>query len=554
MKRKPINSFRPYIVAVSIALCSWFFIAFDDSDDFVLAKNLDIYHTLIRELRLYYVDEINTNKVFETSIDEMLKTLDPYTIYYPESEIEDFRLITTGQYGGIGALMRTSSNEIVIEEIYQNYPADKAGFKPGDIIKRVGDQDANSSKYDDISILMKGAPDTDIEISVYRPTTNQTITKTIKRERIRLENVPYFGMLENSVGYIKLTGFTQTAYTELRDAYHAVRNQNATSLILDLRDNPGGLLEEAVKIVGIFVEKGTNIVSTRGKMKQWNQAFNSPNTPLDLKIPIVVLVNRNSASASEIVAGALQDLDRAVIIGERTYGKGLVQRTRDLSYNAKLKVTTAKYYIPSGRCIQALDYSHRNPDGSVGYVPDSLITEFKTSRGRKVYDGGGVSPDLKLEEEIPSTIAQQLLEDLVIFDYATLYASKHDSIGNVSTFALTDQDYNRFIEYALSRKIEYKTNTEVALEKLIESAKKEKYYEMANKEILELKKRLKQGVKEDMLYFKKSIKRMLETEIIKRYYYQKGSIQFELSQNKGLIKAIDILSKQSDYHNILQVH
>jgi carboxyl-terminal processing protease len=551
-KLRIIKGWRSLFIAGTIAIASWLFVSFDDTDDFELAKNLDIYHTLIRELRLYYVDDIKVGKIFEASIDDMLETLDPYTVYYPESEIEDYRFITTGQYGGIGALMRTNDKDIIIDEIYENYPADKAGFKPGDIIKSVGGQETGTASYDDISILMKGAPDTEIEVSVYRPSENKTITKVLKRERIKIENVPYYGMLNESTGYIKLSGFTQTAFSEVKDALEALKLKNANSLVLDLRDNPGGLLIEAVKIVGLFVDKGTNVVSTKGKVKQWNQSFSTLTAPMDTKIPIVVLVNRNSASASEIVAGALQDLDRAVIMGERTYGKGLVQTTRDLSYNAKLKVTTAKYYIPSGRCIQALDYSHRNPDGSVGYVPDSLISEFKTSRGRKVYDGGGIVPDVKLESEENSPIANHLLSSYIIFDYATNYAAKHDSIIRPENFELSDGDYNKFIDFVVNKKLEYKTETENSLDKLIETAKKEKYYSVANEEIEALKKRLNHVVKDDMVRFKDDIKLLLSEEIVKRYFYQKGIIEYEIGKNASIKKALGLVKNLNGYNSLLE--
>ncbi len=547
-----LYSRRTMMIGVVIAFFSWFFISFDDNDDFELAKNLDIFHTLMRELRLYYVDDIKIARVFETGIDEMLETLDPYTVYYPESQIEDFRFITTGQYGGIGALMRSTGNDIIIEEVYEGYPADKAGFKPGDIIKRVGDQDAGNSNYDDISILMKGAPDTEIDIVVYRPFLDQTISKTLKRERIRIENVPYYGLLANSAGYIKLTGFTQTAYDEVKEAFGALKQQNASSLILDLRDNPGGLLIEAVKIVGLFVEKGTNVVNTKGKVKQWNQSFNTPFPPLDSQIPIIVLVNRNSASASEIIAGALQDLDRAVIIGERTYGKGLVQTTRDLSYNAKLKVTTAKYYIPSGRCIQALDYTHRNPDGSVGFIPDSLISEFKTANGRKVYDGGGVSPDISVKETEPVPVTSHLYQNLIIFDFATHYVSNHQNIGKPENFSLTEKEFEQFIDFALVRKIEYKTETEEMLDRLIETSKKEKYYSKANHEIDELKKKLTHSPREDMIYFKENIIPILSAEIIKRYYYHRGVIQYQIRNNEAVARALKLSKNEEEYQSFLE--
>lgn len=534
-----------------IILFSGLFISFDDNDDFELAKNLDIFHTLIRELRLYYVDEIPVSRVIETGIDHMLENLDPYTVYYPESEIEDYRFITTGQYGGIGALMRSRDNDIIIEEIYEDYPADKAGFKPGDIIKRVGDQDASSSSYDDISILMKGVPDTEIEIKVYRPYSNQYITRTLKRERIRIENVPYSGIIGNQTGYIKLGGFTQTAYTEVKQALLDLKQKNINSIVLDLRDNPGGLLVEAVKIVGLFVEKGTNVVNTRGKVKQWNQSFNTPFPPVDTQIPLIVLVNRNSASASEIVAGALQDLDRAVIIGDRTYGKGLVQTTRDLSYNAKLKVTTAKYYIPSGRCIQALDYTHRNPDGSVGYVPDSLISEFNTVNGRKVYDGGGISPDIRIEDTQISPISNYLLQNLVIFDFATSYASGREKIGDPLHFRLSDEDYESFISFALERKIDYKTETEEMLDRLIEIARKEKYYNKASTEIKALGNKLSHSPREDLVYFKTDIQELLVSEIIKRFYYQKGAIQMDVNKNQAIQESLTLLNNIGKYKAIL---
>lgn len=549
---KILKSWRSLLIAGTIAISSIFFIGFDDSDDFELAKNMDIYHTLVRELRLFYVDDIEISKIFRSSIDDMLQTLDPYTVYYPESEIEDFRFMTTGQYGGIGALMRTEKDKIVIEEIYENYPADKAGFKVGDIITKVGDQVANSKNYDDVSILMKGIPDSQIDITVFRTTDNKEYTKTLTRERIQVENVPYFGMLKDNTGYIKLTGFTQTAYDEVKSALVQLKVKNADKIILDLRNNPGGLLIEAVKIVSLFVNEGTSVVSTKGKVQQWNHNFTTNLQPVDIQIPLAVLVSRNSASASEIVSGALQDLDRAIIVGERTYGKGLVQTTRDLSYNAKLKVTTAKYYIPSGRCIQALDYTHRNSDGSVGFIPDSLISEFHTLSGRKVYDGGGVIPDIKVEESDISPIAQHLFNDLIIFDFATQYASKHDSIPPPEIFKLNDNEFNDFVDFALTRNVNYKTETEKELDKLIEIAKKEKYYKKVNGEIEALKKGLNHQVRDDIIYFKDDITDILEIEIVRRYYYRKGAIINSLAESNGVEQSIAVLKDQNKYNTLLK--
>ncbi len=547
-----LKSWRSIILAVTISVFSVLFIAFDDTDDFELAKNMDIYHTLMRELRLFYVDDFEIPEAFERSIDEMLESLDPYTVYYPESEIEDYRFMTTGQYGGIGALMRSENNQIIIEEIYENYPADKAGFRPGDIIKRVGDKEADSKNYDDISVLMKGPPDTEVEMTIYRPTEKKEYTKTLVRERIHVENVPYFGMLEDNTAYIKLTGFTQTAYQEVKEALISLKQKNANKVILDLRNNPGGLLIEAVKIVSLFVQPGTGVVSTKGKVKQWNHNFKTTNEPIDTEIPVVVLVSRNSASASEIVSGALQDLDRAVIIGERTYGKGLVQTTRDLSYNAKLKVTTAKYYIPSGRCIQALDYTHRNADGSVGYVPDSLISEFSTSTGRIVYDGGGVTPDIKIEESDISPIAMHLYTNMIIFDFATQYSAGKEQIADAGLFSLSDEEFNNFIDFAVSRNISFKTQTEKNLDKLIEISKKEKYYQKVKNEITALQQGLKHNVREDILYFKDDIKSILEAEIVKRFYYRKGAILHSLKNGRGIETAIEIMNNKDKYNSLLK--
>jgi len=547
-----LKNWRSIFIAGTISVFSIIFIAFDDTDDFELAKNMDIYHTLMRELRLFYVDDIEIAKSFQHSIDEMLESLDPYTVYYPESEIEEFRFMTTGQYGGIGALMRNENNQIIIEEIYENYPADVAGLKVGDIIKRVGDQEATSKTYDDISVLMKGAPDTEVSITVFRPSDNTEYTKAVIRKRIQVENVPYFGMLQDNTGYIKLTGFTQTAYTEVKSALNALKEKNADKIILDIRNNPGGLLIEAVKIVSLFVKPGTNVVSTKGKVKQWNHNFKTTTQPVDTEIPVVVLVSRNSASASEIVSGALQDLDRAVIIGERTYGKGLVQTTRDLSYNAKLKVTTAKYYIPSGRCIQALDYTHRNPDGSVGYVPDSLISEFKTRSGRMVYDGGGVMPDISVPESDISPIARHLYSNMVIFDFATNYAGKNITIADANTFRLTDAEFKEFIDFAVSRDISYKSETEKYLDKLIETSKKEKYFKKVETEINALKAGLNHDIGDDILYFKDDIRRIIEAEITKRYYYRKGAILNSLKDGKSIDEAIKIMSNKDKYNSLLK--
>ena len=540
------------IIVVTIIIFSAVFISFDDTDDFDLAKNLDIYQTLIRELRLYYVDDIQSAKIIKTSIDEMLVSLDPYTVYYPESKIEDFKFMTTGQYGGVGAIIRKDSLNIIIDQVYKDYPADRAGIRPGDILKMVENKKVTNINTDDVSELLKGVPGTDVSITVFRPFRKQEISFTVKREKIQVKNVPYYGMINSETGYIKLTGFTQSAYEEVKEALNKLKKQNAKNLILDLRGNPGGLLGEAVKITSLFVNKGTDVVSTKGKVKQQNHAYKTKEKPKDTKIKIVVLVSRNSASAAEIVSGALQDLDRAVILGQRTYGKGLVQIFRDLSYNAKIKITTSKYYIPSGRCIQALDYTHRNPDGSVGHIPDTLISKFKTKNGRTVYDGGGILPDIQIQEKNINPLSKYLLFNFIIFDYANLYSYTHDTISKAPNFEISDKEYSDFIDYVVKRDIKYKTKTDRALEAFIKSSKEEKFYDKLSNEIEQLQNDLKHDVRDDLIHFKSNIKELLSMAIITRYYYQHGVIEYSLENNLEISEALKVLADNEKYGSILK--
>ena len=553
-KFKNIKYWHSIIIVFTISLFSILFISFDDRDDFELTKQLDIYHTLIRELRMIYVDEIDISTLIQKSIDEMLKSLDPYTVYYPESEIEDFRFITTGNYGGIGALIRTSKKGIIIEEVYENYSAHKAGIIVGDIITKVGEKDVTKKQNEDISILLKGVPNSVTDITIFRPVENKTITFKLKREQINVKNVPYYKMLQNDIAYIKLTGFTQTAYDEVKAALIELKKQGAKKLIFDLRGNPGGLLNESVKIVSLFVKKGTMVVSTKGKVKQWNSNLHTNRNPVDIDIPIVVMVNRNSASAAEIVSGALQDLDRAVVIGQRTYGKGLVQTSRDLSYNTKLKITTAKYYIPSGRCIQALDYTHRNPDGSVGHIPDSLISEFKTKKGRTVFDGGGIFPDVEIERKKMSSIERYLFSNYLIFDFATKFKAENANIENVKDFKLKEITYNKFVEYVEKRNIKYKTVSDVALDNLLKTLKDDNYYNKVSDDVKDLEKKLKRNIKDDLYFFKNRINDYLSAEIISRYYFRNGATEYLLKQNKEKKKAVEILNNITEYNKILTVN
>ena len=522
-----------------------------DEKLFLVDKNLDIYYTLVRELNLFYVDEINPTDLVKTSIDKMLESLDPYTNYIPESDMEDFRFMTTGEYAGVGALISKHGDEVVIAEPYEGFPAQKAGLKAGDILREVAGKSTEKLSTEDVSNLLKGPANKVVRVKVERPGKKKNLEIDIVREKIQIDAVPYYGMLDNETGYIRLSNFTKDCGDEVKKAFVELKEQKgAKSLVLDLRSNPGGLLMESVKIVNLFVPKGSEVVSTKGKVKQWDKTYKATENPIDTVMPMAVLVNRGSASASEIVAGALQDLDRAVIIGTRTFGKGLVQTTRDLSYNTKLKVTTAKYYIPSGRCIQALDYSHRNEDGSVGTIPDSLITEFTTKKGRKVYDGGGIVPDQKIDLDRLSSLSINLVHDFMFFDYATKFANEHESIAAPEEFEITDAIFNDFKTFVKERKFSYQSETEEMFKKLLETAKEERYYDVAEGEFEALKVKIGHELDKDLESFKEEVKEMLTDEIVTRYYYQKGAIKSAIREDKGIDKAKEILHNPQAFGSV----
>lgn len=524
----------------------------EDKRNFEITRNLDIFNSLFKELDLYYVDTVQTEKVVRDGINAMLSQLDPYTTYYPESEREDLNMMTTGEYGGIGSLILQRGDSVTLSDPYEGMPAQENGFRAGDVILAIDNESMIGKTSAQVSEKLKGQPNTTFSLRVKRPGVEQPIEKEITRRKIVLNAVPYYGMVNDSVGYIYLSSFTDKAAKEVKAALIDLKkNPNLKSLVLDLRNNPGGILEDAVQIVNLFVPKGQEVLSTRGKVKNWDRTYKTTQEPIDAEIPLVVMVSRGSASASEIVSGALQDLDRAVIVGDRTYGKGLVQTTRPVSYNGVIKVTTAKYYIPSGRLIQAIDYSNRNPDGSVGRIPDSLTHEFKTLNGRPVRDGGGITPDFKVEQERNSNLALYLIRDLLVFDYATLYANQHEKIGDVRDFKLTDADYEDFKKYVASKDFTYDRQSDKALQDLKKIAEFEGYSEDAKAEFAALEAKLNHNIERDLDTFRPEIQELLTQEIIKRYYYEKGEIIRMLQEDKELDKSIEILNDKALYNKTL---
>ncbi|MBC8487708.1 MAG: S41 family peptidase [Bacteroidetes bacterium] len=523
-----------------------------NSNNFEISKNLDIYTTLFKELNTNYVDDISAGELIESSIDAMLESLDPYTIYIPESEVEDFRFITTGQYGGIGSLIHKQGDYVVITEPYEGKPAQKAGLKAGDKILEIDGKSAKGKSTSDISAILKGQPGTSIRVLFEREGIDEPLEKELTRENVKIDNIPYYGIIGDNIGYIRLIGFTQKAGKDAKEAFTDLRNKNELKgIILDLRGNGGGLLQEAVNITNIFVDKGKLVVTTKGKLPGKNHSYKTMNIALDKNIPLVVLVNNSSASASEIVAGAIQDIDRGVIIGQRTFGKGLVQNVIPLSYNSQAKITVAKYYIPSGRCIQAIDYSKKDDNGNSGKIPDSLITAFKTLKGRTVYDGGGIEPDIEIEPEELSNISYSLLNKYLFFDYATKFERENPEIDIPDEFIITDEIYNDFVIFISDKNYEYTTKCEETLEKLKQYAEEEKYFEDISPEFIALTDKMEKNKQEDIEKHKKQIKKILRIEIISRYYYQRGKIISSLADDKEIAKAIEIINQQDSYLAIL---
>jgi len=520
--------------------------------DLEIVKNLDIYCTLFRELNMFYVDETPPEKLISTSIDAMLGSLDPYTTYIPEEDMDDFNFQTTGEYGGIGSLIRRSGEETIIADPYEGFPAARAGLRAGDVLKEIDGKSVSGLPINKVSEMLKGQPGSELKIKAERPYSEAVEDFNLVREKIVINNVQYSGMLNDHTGYIRLTNFTTNASAEVKEAFLDLKkNAGFSQLVLDLRSNPGGLMIEAVRVCNLFIDKGELIVSTKGKVKNWDNDYKTTAQPIDTEIPIVVLVNRGSASASEIVAGAMQDLDRAVIVGQRTFGKGLVQTTRPLKYNAKLKVTTAKYYIPSGRCIQALDYSNRNDDGSVGTIPDSLISEYQTRNGRLVYDGGGIQPDVEIIPEILSEITIRLYTDNMFFDFATKFRNTIPSIASATAFKLDDKIYEDFKKFVTEEGFEYETASELALKELKKISRREKYYEHAENEFALLEEKLAHNNMQDMETFRPEIQQFLQEEIVGRYYYHSGRVEAQIQDDIQLDKALEVIANTEKMANIL---
>lgn len=525
----------------------------NESKNFEMNKNLDIFYGIVRELDQFYVDSIKPDKLIKSGIDAMLSTLDPYTNYITETDLDDFKFMTTGEYGGIGSLIAVKDGKVLISEPYEGLPAAKNGLKPGDIIVAIDGVPMDGKRVDEASASLKGEANTDVKLTIKRFATGKTEDVKIKREKIQINSVAYANLVAPKTGYIAISSFTDKTGDEFKAAFLDLKNKGAESLIIDLRGNGGGVMEEALKVVNYFVPKGEEILSTRGKLRQWDRVYKTTVEPLDTVMPIAVMVDQGSASASEIVSGALQDLDRAVIIGNRTFGKGLVQSARGLSYNGNLKVTTAKYYTPSGRCVQAIDYSRRNPDGSVGEIPDSLTSVFKTKNGREVRDGGGITPDIKTTVKTPPNILFYLVNDLILFDFANQYAASHPEIAAAKDFKLTDEDYNAFKEFVKSKDFKYDKQSEKILEKLKEVAKFEGYMDGAEEEFKALEGKLTHDLNRSLNTFRPDIEEFLAAEILKRYYYQKGATEYQLQYDDELKKTIETLSNPDKIKEILSV-
>lgn len=522
-----------------------------DGHDFEVVKNLDVFNSIYKELDMFYVDSLEAQKAIRVGIDAMLSELDPYTVYYPEDDMDELEMMTKGKYGGIGSIIRLRKDStVIIYEPYEGMPAAEVGLKVGDVLLRIDDNDLKGMDTEKVSNLLRGEPGTTFLLEVQRPGEKKTRKFKITRRNITVSQIPYHGVLRGDVGYINLIGFTENSSRDFRKALISVKADGAKSLVIDLRGNGGGSLAEAVNIVNLFVPRGKEIVSMKGKVRSSNYSYKSKNEPLDIEIPIVVLVNNGSASAAEIVAGALQDLDRAVIVGSKTFGKGLVQSVRDLPYNGSLKLTTSKYYIPSGRCIQAIDYKNRR-EGQKDRVADSLANVFHTAGGREVRDSGGIMPDVEVKHDTLANLLFYLSNDDVLTDFATDYCKTHLTIAPAAEFAISDADFEAFKRMAVESGFKYDRLSEKRLDDLKKVAEFEGYLKDAEAEFAALAKKLEHNLERDFDNFKDDIKELVEMEIVKRYYFQRGTVESGLRDDVDFDKAVEILHNPEEYNRIL---
>jgi carboxyl-terminal processing protease len=539
------------ILVVAIAAIAMATVTDEDNKYFEISKNIEIYANLYKEINTQYVDETDPANLMRIGIDAMLASLDPYTNYISEAEIEGYRIATTGKYGGVGAAIQKHGDKTVVSDVSEGLSAAKAGLKVGDVIKKIDGKSAEGKKTDEIGEILKGSPGTKVTLTVDRPQADgsfKEVTLQIDRENVVVPNVPYSGMINEEIGYITLTTFTQQAGANVANALNELRkNPKLKAVIFDLRGNGGGLLNEAVNVSNVFIKNNELVVTTRGKVKEWDRNFKTNNEPVDLDIPLVILTDKGSASASEIVSGVIQDLDRGVVIGQKSYGKGLVQNTLDVGYNSRVKVTIAKYYIPSGRCIQAVSYKNGEPIE----IPDSEKAKFKTRNGREVLDGGGIYPDVKVAKDAMANVTKSLMINHLVFDYATLYAIKNPTIKGAKEYAMTDAEYEDFVKFVQSKAHDYETGSEKMLQDLEKKAKEENYLATIEADLNAMRQKIEQDKTQDIYKYKKQIKDLLAREIVSRYYFEKGKIELGLQNDEEIKEAIKVLNDATLYKKLL---
>lgn len=551
--RNTITRMKKKYLAIFFTIIGFFVLTAAGDRYFELSKNIEIFTTLFKELNTYYVDEVDPNKLMETGIESMLASLDPFTNYISGADIDEYQLQTTGKYDGVGSRIMKIDDYIVISDPYEGYPAQKAGLESGDIILEIDGKSAKGYTTDQMSNLLKGQPNTSIKIKIKQNSTGLEKELTITRAEIQIKNVPYFGMINDEIGYIKLDNFAEKAGQEVADAMKELKENNSklSGVIFDLRGNGGGLLNEAINVANVWIDKGLKIVYTKGKTADSNHEYQTQNKPIDLQIPLIVLIDEGTASASEIVSGSIQDLDRGIVIGQNSYGKGLVQITRPIAYKSRLKVTTSKYYIPSGRCIQRIDYTHRDETGIAKVLPDSLRKSFKTKFGRIVKDGAGIEPDVKTEEEIMADVTISLFENNHFFTFANLYKKNHPTLLGDSKYKMTEAEYAEFVEFVKSKSFKYETDTEKALKALKKTAEDEKYLAALQPAITTLESEILSEKGDDLMKFKSEIKRILQMEIVSRYKYEKGRIASSLTEDKDIATSLEYFKEIEKYNKLL---